>query len=161
MDDKLIQRLWELAPSFVEGSPHSKMMGMKFIAVDQGRATLSLPYSQKLIGDPKSRVLHGGAITTLLDQASGLAAIAGYNRPTSVATLNLSIDYMRAAEPGKTILATAHCYKVTRHVAFVRGIAHDGDEDDPVAMSQATFMATEPKASTKDFMKNMIERSLT
>ncbi len=159
MDDNFMQKLWELAPGFVEGTPHAKMMGMKFVAVDQGRATISLPFSQKLIGNPKTRVLHGGAITTLLDQVSGLAAISGYDYPTSVATLNLSIDYMRAAEPGKTILATAHCFKVTRHVAFVRGLAHDGDEDNPVAMSQATFMATEPSSASKDFIKHMIENT--
>ena len=155
MDDQLIQKLWELAPKFVEGTPHSKLLGIKFVAVDQGRATMSLPYSQKLVGNPRNRVLHGGAITTILDQVSGLAAIAGFDRPASVATLNLSIDYMRAAEPGKTILATAHCYKVTRHVAFVRGIAHDGDEDDPVAMSQATFMRNEAPEESQDFIKHM------
>ncbi len=156
MDSALIQQLWDMAPAFVEGTPHSKMMGMKFVAIDKGRATLSLPFSQRFIGNPQTRVLHGGAITTLLDQASGLAAIAGYDRLTSVATLNLSIDYMRAAEPGKTILATAHCYKVTHHVAFVRGIAHDGDEDDPVAMSQATFMSTTPADKSKDFTRTLL-----
>ena len=156
MNDKIIQKLWEFAPAFVEMAPHSKLLGMKFVAVDKGRATLSMPYSQKFIGNPKTRVLHGGAITSLLDTVSGLAAIAGYDKPTSVATLNLSIDYMRAAEPGKTILATAHCYKVTHHVAFVRGIAHDGDEDNPVATSQATFMATAFKAGSKDYVESMM-----
>lgn len=137
-----IEKLWELGPIFVQGAPHGKLLGLKFVAVDVGRATLSLPYNTKFIGNPKTRVLHGGAITTLLDQASGLAAMAGFDTFQSVATLNLSIDYMRAARPGETVIGSAHCYKATRHVAFVRGLAHDGDEDDPIAMSQATFMAT-------------------
>ena len=120
----------------------ARLLGMTFVSVDVGRATLSLPYNPKFIGNPKTRVLHGGAVTTMLDQASGLAAIAGFETFRSVATLNLSIDYMRAARPGETLIASAQCYKVTKHVAFIRGIAHDGNEDDPVAMSQATFMAT-------------------
>lgn len=142
-DQTLIERLWEIGPKFVQGAPHAKLMGMTFVSVDVGRATLSLPYNAKFIGNPKTRVLHGGAITTMLDQASGLAAMASFETLRSVATLNLSIDYMRAARPGETIITAAHCHKVTRHVAFVRGIAHDGDEEDPIAMSQATFMATQ------------------
>lgn len=138
----LIERLWEVGPIFVQGAPHAKLLGMNFVSVDIGRATLSLPYNPQFIGNTKTRVLHGGAITTMLDQASGLAAIAGFETFRSVATLNLSIDYMRAAKPGETVIASAHCYKVTRHVAFVRGVAHDGDEEDPIAMAQATFMAT-------------------
>ena len=149
MNEKtFIEQLWDIGRVFVDGAPHSKMLGMSFVSVDVGRAALSLPYNTALIGNPKTRVLHGGAITTLLDQASGLAAIAGFDSYQSVATLNLSIDYMRAARPGQTIIASAHCYKTTRHVAFVRGIAHDGDEDDPVATSQATFMVTSPRDKT-------------
>lgn len=147
MNEKsLIERLWDVGPLFVQGAPHAKLLGINFVSVDVGRATLSLPYNPAFIGNAKTRVLHGGAVTTMLDQASGLAAIAGFDTFRTVATLNLSIDYMRAARPGETIIASAHCYKVTRHVAFVRGVAHDGDEEDPVAMSQATFMAPSAEA---------------
>lgn len=147
-----IERLWAIAPMMVEGTPHAAKLGMKFVSVDHGRATLSLPYNKDAVGDPRTRVLHGGAITTLLDQACGLAALAGFKHPTATATLNLSIDYMRAAKPGQTVIAQAHCYKATRHVAFIRAIAFDEDEQDPIAMAQATFMATgfpTVKSSTK------------
>ena len=142
MKDDFIQRLWEIGPTMAEATPHSRQLGIKFVAVDKGSATMSLPYNPDLIGDLDTRVLHGGAVTTLLDQACGLAAIAGFDTPSACATLNLSIDYMRAAKPGETIIAQAECYKATRHVAFLRAVAHDGDETDPIAMCQATFMAT-------------------
>ena len=130
---------------FVEGAPHSRLLGIKFVAVDKGRATLSLPYNKSLIGDTRTRIIHGGAVTTLLDQTAGLAAIAGFNELGTVATLNLGIDYMRPAKPGETVIAQAHCYRATRHVAFVRAIAHDGDDTDPVATCQGKFMATGPR----------------
>ncbi|MGB0908293.1 MAG: PaaI family thioesterase [Maricaulaceae bacterium] len=142
MDEDRLSRLWNIAPVMTEATPHAREIGIKFVAVDIGRATLSLDYNKNLIGDPKTKVVHGGAVTTLLDQACGLAALAGFEAPTAAATLNLSIDYMRAAKPGEAIIAEAHCYKTTRHVAFVRAIAHDGDDENPVAMAQATFMAT-------------------
>ena len=65
-----------------------------------------------------------------------------------IATLDLRIDYMRPAEPGKTIKAHAHCYKVTQNVAFVRGAAyHDENEDEPIATSVGTFMLAANRAT--------------
>lgn len=139
-----IERLWEIGPAMVEGTPHAKKLGMKFVAVDKGLGTLSLPYNANLIGHPKSRVIAGGAVTTLLDQACGLAAISGFDGFGQIATLSLRIDYQRSAAPGETVIAEAVCYKTTRHVAFIRAVAHDGDPDDPVATAQACFMLTGP-----------------
>lgn len=150
MDRDRLKRLWELGPTFVESTPHGKFLGIKFVAIDIGRATLSLPYAKHLVGNKKSGVLHGGVLTTLLDQSSGLAAISAFADMMAVATLDLRIDYMRTAEPGKTIIAEAHAYKATRHIAFVRGVAHEGDIDDPVATSQASFMTTAMNRVPKD-----------
>lgn len=154
MGDNIMERMWELAPTFLEGIPQGKALGIKFISVDRGKATFSLPYNPKIIGDPESRVIHGGAITSLLDQVSGLAAGAAIVSEenllaiSNVATLDLSIDYMRPAKPGETVIASAHCYKTSHHVAFVRGVAHDGDINDPVATSQATFMISRKKSAS-------------
>lgn len=149
-----IEKLWEIGPSLVDGTPHARELGMKFVAIDKGLATLSLPYNTNLIGDPRSRVIAGGAVTTLLDQACGLAAIAGFDGFARLATLSLRIDYQRSAIPGKTIIAEAVSYKTTRHVAFLRATAHDGDPDDPIATAQAAFMLTGPLYKvTDDMMK--------
>ena len=139
-----VEKLWEIGPSLIGGTPHAKKIGIKFVAVDKGLGTLSLPYNPELIGDPRSRVIAGGAVTTLLDQACGLAAIAGFDGFAQIATLSLRIDYQRAATPGETVIAEAVCYKTTRHVAFIRAVAHDGDSDDPIATAQACFILTGP-----------------
>lgn len=149
-----IEKLWELGPAMVEGTPHAKKLGMKFVAVDKGLGTLSLPYNANLIGHPKSRVIAGGAVTTLLDQACGLAAVAGFDGLGQIATLSLRIDYQRSAQPGETVIAEAVCYKTTRHVAFIRAVAHDGDPDDPVATAQACFMLTGPLHKMPDTTKS-------
>jgi uncharacterized protein (TIGR00369 family) len=150
MSDKLLERLWEMGPNFIAGTPHAQKLGMKFVAVDKGRATMSLPYNPDLIGDKSTGVIHGGAVTTLLDQACGLAALAGFDTLGATATLSLRIDYMRAAQPDSIIIAEAHCYKATKHVAFVRAVAHDGDENNPVATAQSCFMATGPRIGAED-----------
>jgi acyl-coenzyme A thioesterase PaaI-like protein len=66
--------------------------------------------------------------------------MAALGVPIPIATLDLRIDYMRAAEPGLDIHARAHCYKLTHTIAFVRATAYDRDPDDPVATAQAAFM---------------------
>ncbi len=155
-----LKRLWDLAPMFVEGTPHAKFLGIQFVAIDLSRATLSLPYAERLVGNTDTKVLHGGVLTALLDQASGLAAVASFKDTLPVATLDLRIDYMRAGKPGKTIIAEAHAYKTTRHIAFVRAIAHDGDVDDPVATSQASFMTTSRGGkNNKDAMAQTLART--
>ena len=156
MFEEKLKRLWDLAPMFIEGTPHAKFLGIKFVAIDIGHATLSLPYDKKLIGFADTQVLHGGVLTALLDQASGLAAVSSFDVPHPVATLDLRIDYMRSAVPGKTIIAEAHAYKTTTHIAFVRAVAHEGDVDDPVASSQASFMTTS-SGGKKDI--NPLERT--
>jgi uncharacterized protein (TIGR00369 family) len=126
--------------------PHSRAIGMRMIEAKDGVGVLCVPYDAKLVGNPATGVLHGGVITSVLDSASGMAvgskvAATGW-RP--IATLDLRIDYMKPATPGKDVTARAECYKVTRNVAFVRGIAYHDDPADPIAASVATFMLSTP-----------------
>jgi acyl-coenzyme A thioesterase PaaI-like protein len=44
--------------------------------------------------------------------------------------------------PGRRIVGRGECYRTTRSIGFVRGLAHDGDEADPVAHVTGTFMFT-------------------
>jgi acyl-coenzyme A thioesterase PaaI-like protein len=57
-----------------------------------------------------------------------------------IATLDLRIDYVRPALPQQEVICDAHCYKVTRYVAFVRAAAHHGDKMSPIATASGTFV---------------------
>jgi acyl-coenzyme A thioesterase PaaI-like protein len=107
---------------------------------------MGLPWREDLIGVPESGVLASGPIITLLDNATSMSVWVrcGVFRPQ--VTLDLRIDYVRAATPGRTVVARAECYRITRSAAFVRGLAHDGDPEDPVAHAAGVFMAMEPGA---------------
>ena len=127
----------------LKGFPHSELVDMRMHEVSEGFLA-SIPYSKQLIGDPETGVIHGGVITTLLDSGCGIAAIKETGLMGFIATLDLRIDYMRPAKPGKTIWAQCECYRVTRSVAFCRGAAFEENENDPVATAAGAFMLTKP-----------------
>jgi len=135
----------EVAHAMNQGSPQARALGFETVSLDHATAVLKVPYDAKLIGDPDTGVIAGGVVTTLLDHCCGQAAHAALDSFKFIATLDLRIDYMRAAEPGKDIFARAHCFKVTRNVAFVRAVAYDNDPDDPVAAATAAFMLDSSK----------------
>lgn len=121
-------------------TPHARHLGMKVVETGPGFAIVRLPYQPALIGDPVRRVVFGGAITTLLDQASGLAVACALDVLRAIATVDLRVDYLRAAAPGLDLYARVECYKVTRNIAFVRGLAYEHGPDDPFASCLGTFM---------------------
>jgi uncharacterized protein (TIGR00369 family) len=124
----------------MDGAPLARALGFQVVAIEPPTATLMAPYKPEMVGDPETGVIAGGVVTALLDHTCGQSIGAAFGRPVGMATLDLRIDYMRAAEPGLAIYARAHCYKLTHSIAFVRAVAYDRTADDPVATAQAAFM---------------------
>lgn len=127
------------ARQFITALPHCKALGVDVAEIGEGVAVLTMPYSPQLIGDPKTGVIAGGAISALMDTSGGAAVMCHPDAPAGTATIDLRIDYMRAATPGDTITARAVCHRVTRSVAFVRAEAFDGDLSAPVAVANGAF----------------------
>lgn len=129
----------EQAQRFIEALPHAKALSLKVTEIGQGVAGIVMPYDEKLVGDPETGVIHGGAVSALMDTCCGAAVMCHPSEPGGTATIDLRIDYMRPAQAGQAVTATATCYHVTRSVAFVRATACDEDTDRPVATATGTF----------------------
>ena len=119
---------------------HGRALGMEFVASGPDWTELRLPWRAELVGVADTGVLASGAVVSLIDTASGCAVWVSLGRFEPIVTIDLRIDYLRPAVKGETVFARCECVKLTRQVAFVRGVAHGGDPARPISYSSGTFM---------------------
>ena len=129
-----------LAQRFMKAIPHAQALGILFENIGSGTAEMHMHYDKKFVGDPQTGVIHGGAVFALLDSCCGAAVLSHPEQKGLTATIDLRVDYMRPATPGQTIRARAHCYNMTRSVAFVSAVALDDNDDKPVATAAGAFV---------------------
>jgi uncharacterized protein (TIGR00369 family) len=141
------RRAWNFA--FSDNVPHNRALGLVIEDMGDVWARFRLPYDARLIGNPETGVLHGGAITAMLDACSGAAVLCSLERMQPIATLDLRIDYLRPAEAGRDVLARATCYHTSKNVAFTRAVAYHDSEDTPIASAAGTFMIATKVGNTR------------
>ncbi|WP_343502782.1 PaaI family thioesterase [Alloyangia pacifica] len=130
--------------------PQARALGLKITGFGDGCAEIHMPFAAQLVGDPETGVIHGGAVSTLMDTCGGASVMAHRQVEGHTATISLRIDYLRAATPGQGITARAECHHVTRSVAFVRAVALDEDTERPVAMATGTFTVPQLRGDTPE-----------
>src|SRR5688572_7150807 len=129
-----------LLPQLASGAAHTHALGFVFDRLEGDRVRIRVPWREDLVGDPDTGVLAGGLVTALLDHVGGLAVWIALDRFEPIATLDLRVDYMRAAEPRRDLIDEARCYRLTHSIAFVRAWAFEDGPENPVAAAQAAYM---------------------
>lgn len=80
--------------SHVRKSPFAEVLGLEPVEAEPGHVLLRLPFSENLL-QSLGRV-HGGALFSLADHASGWAAYSTLERNERCATLEMKINYIAA-----------------------------------------------------------------
>lgn len=137
MNDSSLQAM---AERFLSALKHCQLLQMRVEHADRDGMTLVMPWSPVIVGNPQTGAVHGGALTTLMDTTCGMATLCVLPRFEVCPTLDLRIDYMHTAAPGKPIYGHAQCYRVTRDVIFIRGTAYQDDPGQPICHAVGTFM---------------------
>ena len=119
---------------------HGRALGLEYRASAEQWIELALPWREELVGVPESGILASGAIVSLIDTAGGASIWMALGKFQPIVTIDLRLDYLRPAIKGETVIARCECYKLTRSIGFVRGVAHGGDEARPIAHATGTFM---------------------
>ncbi len=97
----------ELITEFLKHSPFVRHLGTELREIEDDRVVLALPFRDEVvtIGD----VVHGGAISTLLDTAAMAAAWSAIefgDEPPVGTTVGLTVDFLSAGR-GTELLAEA------------------------------------------------------
>ncbi len=124
---------------------HGKALGIRYHAEGSDWVELELPWNPALIGDEAAGIMASGPIFALMDNVTSLSVWQKMDGFRPQATLDFRIDYIRPARHGRAVVGRGECLRLTRSIAFVRGIAYDDAPDDPVAHVAGTFMFTGPK----------------
>jgi uncharacterized protein (TIGR00369 family) len=121
---------------------HNALIGALYHDHGEGWCELAIPYDARLASDTSTGIMASGPILTMMDMVTSMSIWLKTGKFQPQATLDLRVDYLRPATPGRTIIGRGECYGLTRSIAFVRGFAHDGDPAKPVAHVAGTYMFT-------------------
>ena len=79
-------------------NPFNAWMGLRILDLNEDTIEIGLVWRDEMISNPKARVTHGGILGALIDVAADFMVAAKVGTP--VPTVDLRVDYHRAAAPG-------------------------------------------------------------
>lgn len=128
-------------------------MNLKIEKVAIDGVLVRMPFNPSFCADEDRTLLHGGVLTALLDSVFGLANFVAIDGISSMATVDLRIDYLRPARSRADVMVRAECIRQTRHIAFNSGsIWLDEPDQAEVARGAASFALTRGEVSILDAM---------
>ena len=125
-----------LARGWIESSPFVAHLGIRLDELAPDRARLSLPFTASLptIGD----VVHGGAISSLIDTAAAAAAWSGAEVPERIraSTIGISVEFLAPAR-GQGVTAEARVLR--RGAITFLSVDVAADDGQAVATALVTY----------------------
>jgi uncharacterized protein (TIGR00369 family) len=135
----------DLRRHYAPRTPHMREAGIETTTVAPALGAMTMAPRHDWLGDAARGLVHPGVLTVLADSTCGLAVGAALEKRQPYATLDLRMDYLRAAVAGQGLHCEAHCHRRTPNVAFVHAEVWQQQRDQPVASASATFMLSTPR----------------
>jgi uncharacterized protein (TIGR00369 family) len=104
------------------GVPFARLLGLEFVSAERGAATFALDVREELTR--MGGILHGGAITSLLDTAAAFAVHTLLEPGAQTVTVDLTIHFLRPANAGR-IEARARVLRQGRRIVIINVEATD------------------------------------
>jgi uncharacterized protein (TIGR00369 family) len=127
-----------LARGWLENSPFVAKLDIRLEEMEPDRARLAMPFSDSLptMGD----VVHGGAITSLIDTAAAAAAWSGAQVPEEprASTVGLTVDFLAPARAQGVIAEARVVRRSGRGLCFIE-VRVSGDDGNQVALALVTY----------------------
>ena len=119
--------------------PAAITLGFELIAVDPEAGTIEISFTAgEQFLNPAGHI-QGGFLAAMLDDTLGPALVATLGEGEWAPTLDLHVQFLTPAEPGK-LRGSGRVVRRGRDVAFLAGELRTGDPDRIVATASATAM---------------------
>jgi acyl-CoA thioesterase len=115
-DAPLTEAERERVAKALENVPFAKLLGIEVLEVKRGEALLCLEVGDRM--KQNNRVMHGGAIASLIDTAAAFAILPLLKPDQTTTTIDLTIHYLRPLTTGKTT-ARARVVRAGRRIIVV------------------------------------------
>ncbi|HYC98816.1 PaaI family thioesterase [Brevundimonas sp.] len=120
--------------------PYARFLGLTSDQ-DGDVLTVTMPFAERLIGNPMLPALHGGATAALLELTAVAQVALSYPRLRLPRPINVTVAYLRTGRPAD-VHARARISKAGRRVAHVLAEAWQEDEAQPIASLTAHFLVS-------------------
>lgn len=121
--------------------PYARFLGLES-RQDGDVLTVTMPFADRLIGNPMLPALHGGATAALLELTAVGQVALSWPRLRLPRPINVTVAYLRSGRP-VDVHARARISKAGRRVAHVLAEAWQEDETQPIASLTAHFLVAE------------------
>lgn len=123
--------------AYLASIPYARFLGLT-AAEEDGVLTVTMPFSEHLIGNPFPPKLHGGATAAMLELTAMAQVAAAFPRATPPRPINVTISYLRPGRPAE-VYARASISRAGRRVAHVSIEAWQTNPEQPIATMTAHF----------------------
>ncbi len=124
--------------ALLDSLPYARFLGLT-TAGDGDSLIVTMPFADRLIGNPMLPALHGGATAALLELTAVAQVAALYPRLRLPRPINVSVAYLRSGRP-RDVHASARISRAGRRVAHVLAEAWQDDPGQPIAALTAHFL---------------------
>lgn len=119
---------------------HGGFLDMEYIGHGDDWVELAIDWREDLVADTATGVLASAVVISLMDNATSMSIWTRLGEFRPQVTMDLRIDYLRPSPSGARVFGRGTCYHLTQSIGFVRGFAHNGDPEDPLAHASGTFI---------------------
>ncbi|MGE4518275.1 MAG: thioesterase family protein [Desulfobacteraceae bacterium] len=146
-DEEFVSAINEL---FNEKIPFNKILGLKVESINHEGVSVSIQMRDELMGQYNRGMLHGGAISSVIDVAGGLSAFIGLQqkmrdetldarlkRFSRVSTIDMRVDFLRPGL-GKWFVATGYVLRTGNRIAVTRIELHN-DQNQLIAAGTGSY----------------------
>src|SRR5215469_6061284 len=138
MEELTTERVQEM----ITRAPFHQWLGLKLVALHEDGIELTATWREEWVVNPQRRYTHGGILAAIIDLTADWSLVVHTGR--GVPTLDMRIDYHRAATPGD-LTAKGRVVKLGSQFSVAEASVYDKDGT-LLASGRGLYLTAPPKS---------------